>query len=645
MRTLWLHGIKFVLQSETDEAIPNLMKWMPRIKGDILSMRASYDPESTVKNWRRQDRWDIQELNDVVTVKIHSPPPPPPGGKELDIIPPEGYDHCLVVECIDEPKMFAVFIKAGVGEGEAVGKLKFFGWIQSLVDNLFDPPGKAGQESFRSTPWANGYLPDNIQQVGRIDQGLWAYSGVSNYIYVWWFLSTRLGRSDAERTVWRVYPIGNQGIHPNVDISTYWDPSLWWQPPADAFFPSFYDDLPVGLGLHNDQAHMYYWITRGIYTTAQLWWPVGFSHQVWYDQFWWIEGCCLTDESFDALWDGWEQVENGLLSMLGSEILPGTFSQYYVNRQYDERWWGLWYGGANVQGYVDCRQDWGAGYSYPYQSVSLAWPNAFALTSGFVIRGTGYIEGTYVSERENDVFITGYVVIPGNTMYDYGGYRIYKREPLDPEDIVNGPPPANQQLTAEEEVIIEGNESSFNWNVDNPFEVAETHVWTEGQYKLGTVVVNVGGEIYPIRDEVSMGTHSDSIGSWNSWQTVKFWDWGIFSAFNAGVSKKGIKPKAVFPICCFAATTIVVNEERNKGVTEANGNGPFEVEAFFGMWQDDLLYLTEDLDAVTYYTNDGWGKNLTDSYCTIDGKKCKLMCRICKMVRTDPAGAVHVYDY
>ena len=643
MRTLWLHGIKFVLQSETDEAIPNLMKLMPRIKGDILSMRASYDPESTVKNWRRQDRWDIQELNNVVTVKIHSAPEPKPGGRKIDIIPPEGYDHCLVVEHFDEPK-FAVFLKKAA-EGGGQGELIFYGWIGYLEDNLFDPPGKGGQPSSRSVPWANGYLPDNIQQVGRVDQGWWAYGYPSNQISIWYQLSTRLGHSDADRTIWRVYPVGNQGIHVNVDVSTYWDPSLWWQPPDDASF-EFYDDLPVGLGLHNDKAHMYYWITRGINPQAYLWWPVGFSHHIWFDQFWWVEGCCLTEEDFDLLWNGWEQIENGLQSMLGGAILPGTFSQYYWKKAYDQRWWGLWYGGANTQGFPMLRQDFGAGYSYPYDSVSVKDFNSFALTSGFVGRNNSYTDGTYVSGREHEVFITGFTVVVGDTAYTNSEYKVMKRPELDPADIVNGPPPANQQLTAEEEVIIRGNEDYFEFNSDNPFEPDEAYIWDDVYWRLGTVVVCVEGAQYPIRDEVSLGRIVDFWGSWNYWRTVKFWDWGIFSKFNAGVSKKGIEPDKIMPIYCFAASTIDVKEKDDHGVTQADGDGPFEAQAFFGLVDPlDNIYLTEDFDAMTYYVGDGFGRDFDTSYCTIKGEKCRLKCRICKITRTDPSGEIHIDEY
>jgi len=646
-KIFWLHGIRFVLQSDTDEAVPNLMKAMPAIKGDILSMRASYGPDTEISNWRRQGRWDIQELGGVVTVKIHSVPIPAERGKEEKLIPPEGYDHCLVVECLDDPKIFAVLIKA------KDHKLQFYGWITSLTENQFDPPGKKNQPSHRSEPWAYGFLPDLIEQVGRVDQGYWAYSGYggsssedTNWIYLYYDLSTRLGRSDAERTTWVNYPIDNRGIDYAVDTipEGYW--SHFWEVNESGIIQACNttDTLP-GV-TYNDQFHMNFTITRGSGKENgpfAWWYPVGLHHNMVWNQTWWVEFCALTAEDFDLLWDGSQQVDIGLQAMLGPAILPSAFSQWEITQTYDEIWWMPAYGSLNDYGYLVYLEDRAGNYHSPFHS----WGDVDGATrSGNCKRCTSFYDGVYVSGREHEIFITGYVneTIPTNS-----GHRVSRRNARELDTWQEPGAPAGgalQEATADEKTYLEGNEGYGNWNVSNPFYTADEDVWTANVRSPGIIVVNCGGTEYPIREETAGPPGIDTTHSWVPINTVKFWDWGIFSAFNAGVSKDGIKPDEILELYCFAAITATTGVGALDDYTDVENEGEIPGFVFFGLIdpREDVCYMSEDFDGIGVYANGGISRVLGAGECTIDGKRCAIKCRVAKLTRTDPAGEITYAD-
>jgi hypothetical protein len=70
MRLVIYDGVRYLLASQTDEAVYELHKQLPQIKADIQGMR---DSQSGEQKWfHRQDNWDIKEAYGITTVVVQS---------------------------------------------------------------------------------------------------------------------------------------------------------------------------------------------------------------------------------------------------------------------------------------------------------------------------------------------------------------------------------------------------------------------------------------------------------------------------------------------------------------------------------------------------------------------------------------------
>jgi hypothetical protein len=70
MKLVTFNGIKFILTSDTSEALGELHRQMPAIMADVTGMRDSQSGEQ--KYFNRQDSWNIKELFGDTTVVFHS---------------------------------------------------------------------------------------------------------------------------------------------------------------------------------------------------------------------------------------------------------------------------------------------------------------------------------------------------------------------------------------------------------------------------------------------------------------------------------------------------------------------------------------------------------------------------------------------
>ena len=92
MRLVNYGGVRYLLTSDTDEAVGELNRQLPMIKADIQGMK---DSQSGEQKWfHRQDSWDIKEVFGATTVTVYSKS----GGKKYRAI--KNYDRVSVVELI-----------------------------------------------------------------------------------------------------------------------------------------------------------------------------------------------------------------------------------------------------------------------------------------------------------------------------------------------------------------------------------------------------------------------------------------------------------------------------------------------------------------------------------------------------------------
>jgi hypothetical protein len=70
MKLVTFNGIKFILTSDTSEALGELHRQMPAIMADVTGMRDSQSGDQ--KYFNRQDSWDIKQLHGDTTVTFYS---------------------------------------------------------------------------------------------------------------------------------------------------------------------------------------------------------------------------------------------------------------------------------------------------------------------------------------------------------------------------------------------------------------------------------------------------------------------------------------------------------------------------------------------------------------------------------------------
>lgn len=442
---------------------------------------------------------------------------------------------------IGTPGGFAIFAPTGRGyvenEETEVPNLKFIGWTNSVDDVSLDPLGITGQETIR-TGWCNEQAKDRtITQLLRVDQGYVAYDG-DEYIEEVTMIST------------------------SSDIWTYEDipfPNLWESvdpgPPPEAMCGYTWDIATnyggPGVEDFHDEAHLFYHIESGGKNVA--WWPPNFTQYIKRRQEWNHEGCLIRMIDDDA---GVLDLasDNGVMSVAGDVMMPGTFTKYRTTYDWSSRLWGIVWGTYVFAG-IDAPGETG----YPYLEIPDGQWYTSTMHSDYVREWmTG---GVYVKDRYKELFINGLIRLrPGSALDNVVGYKYYQREEIIPADAFDDP----SILTEEQLAILAGNESmSSEWVYDIYttlyYITHSVHTTTPGQF-----MINCGGREYHVKNQIITGLYS-AYGAGNDWYSsfsdADIYDYGIFTEYQTGIVNKAIVASNIKPV--YAYSMIITESQEN----------------------------------------------------------------------------------